>query len=76
MEITCPRHPTSGLTLVLTDPDAPSRDDPKWSEMCHFIGIVPIVPFGDKHDLNLSLSGVDLKEVVECKYHAPAVSIQ
>lgn len=22
---------------VLTDPDAPSRDDPKWSEFCHWI---------------------------------------
>lgn len=25
------------LTIVMTDPDAPSRDDPKWSEMCHWI---------------------------------------
>ncbi|KAK4506652.1 hypothetical protein PRZ48_000384 [Zasmidium cellare] len=25
------------LTLALTDPDAKSRDDPKWSEMCHWI---------------------------------------
>lgn len=24
-------------TIVLTDPDAPSRDDPKWSEFCHWI---------------------------------------
>lgn len=23
--------------LVLTDPDAPSRDDPKWSQVCHWI---------------------------------------
>jgi phosphatidylethanolamine-binding protein (PEBP) family uncharacterized protein len=30
---------TSNITYVvtLTDPDAPSRDDPKWSEMCHWI---------------------------------------
>jgi len=29
----------SNMTYVitLTDPDAPSRDDPKWSEMCHWI---------------------------------------
>jgi phosphatidylethanolamine-binding protein (PEBP) family uncharacterized protein len=27
----------STLTLVLTDPDAKSRDHPKWSEMCHWI---------------------------------------
>lgn len=25
------------FTIALTDPDAPSRDDPKWSEMCHWI---------------------------------------
>ncbi|CDH13320.1 related to Carboxypeptidase Y inhibitor [Zygosaccharomyces bailii ISA1307] len=25
------------LTLVLTDPDAPSRTDKKWSEYCHYI---------------------------------------
>jgi hypothetical protein len=25
----------SAFTLVLTDPDAKSRDNPKWSEMCH-----------------------------------------
>lgn len=28
-------HPTYVITL--TDPDAPSRKDPKWSEMCHWI---------------------------------------
>lgn len=25
------------FTLILTDPDAKSRDNPKWSEMCHWI---------------------------------------
>lgn len=24
-------------TVIITDPDAPSRDDPKWSEFCHWI---------------------------------------
>lgn len=24
-------------TITISDPDAPSRDDPKWSEMCHWI---------------------------------------
>lgn len=24
-------------TITITDPDAPSRDDPKWSEFCHWI---------------------------------------
>ncbi|KAM0705527.1 hypothetical protein Q7P35_006886 [Cladosporium inversicolor] len=25
------------LTIALTDPDAPSRDNPKWSQICHWI---------------------------------------
>lgn len=29
--------PPFEFVLTLTDPDAPSRDDPKWSEMCHWI---------------------------------------
>ena len=32
---TTDKHPTYVVTL--TDPDAPSRDNPKWSEMCHWI---------------------------------------
>lgn len=31
------KHKIPQLTLVLTDPDAPSRDDPKNSEFCHWI---------------------------------------
>lgn len=33
--------PPSTYVLALTDPDAPSRDDPKWSEFCHWIAISP-----------------------------------
>lgn len=33
---TCPSSRMS-YVITLTDPDAPSRDDPKWSEMCHWI---------------------------------------
>lgn len=25
----------------MTDPDAPKREDPKWSEFCHWIAKVP-----------------------------------
>jgi len=36
-----PSLPTKGknsvFTLILTDPDAKSRQNPKWSEMCHWI---------------------------------------
>ncbi|KAF3001284.1 hypothetical protein E8E13_004379 [Curvularia kusanoi] len=36
-------HPTYVVTL--TDPDAPSRDNPKWSEMCHWIATnVSVIP--------------------------------
>lgn len=28
---------TPQLTLAMTDPDAPSRDNPEWSEICHWI---------------------------------------
>ncbi|TAQ83864.1 hypothetical protein B7494_g7811 [Chlorociboria aeruginascens] len=38
---------TEGLTIILTDPDAPSRDNPKWSEMCHWIAIFPPAPDSD-----------------------------
>ncbi|KAF2099855.1 PEBP-like protein [Rhizodiscina lignyota] len=50
---------TKGLTFVLTltDPDAPSRDDPKWSEMCHWI----VAARGPK----------DVTEVVEYKPPGP-----
>lgn len=28
-------------TVILTDPDAPSRKNPKWAEMCHWIATLP-----------------------------------
>jgi phosphatidylethanolamine-binding protein (PEBP) family uncharacterized protein len=31
----CKSNMTYGVTL--TDPDAPSRDNPEWSEICHWI---------------------------------------
>ena len=38
--IFCPEvKDTTGLTIVLTDPDAPSRGNPIWGEMCHWIAI-------------------------------------
>lgn len=30
------------MTLALTDPDAPARDNPEWSEMCHWIARVAV----------------------------------
>ncbi|KAK4560853.1 carboxypeptidase Y inhibitor [Recurvomyces mirabilis] len=40
-------EPGVQLTVALTDPDAPSRDDPKWSQICHWIAT------------NVSLTGMD-----------------
>lgn len=35
------------LTIALTDPDAPSRDDPEWSQICHWIATdVQLSPAG------------------------------
>jgi phosphatidylethanolamine-binding protein (PEBP) family uncharacterized protein len=28
---------STAYAVAMTDPDAPSRDDPKWSEFCHWI---------------------------------------
>jgi len=42
VRISCPNAiDMKGFTVALTDPDAPSRKDPEWSEMCHWIVIVP-----------------------------------
>ena len=42
--------------LALTDPDAPSRDNPKWSQVCHWLG---------------SLKGEKIQELVQYKAPAP-----
>ncbi|KAK4188179.1 phosphatidylethanolamine-binding protein [Podospora australis] len=31
---------STNIIITLTDPDAPSRDDPKWSEFCHWIAVL------------------------------------
>jgi phosphatidylethanolamine-binding protein (PEBP) family uncharacterized protein len=44
---------TSGiqLTIALTDPDAPSRDNPEWSQICHWIATdVPLTALSDAND--------------------------
>ncbi|KAA8909026.1 phosphatidylethanolamine-binding protein [Sphaerosporella brunnea] len=37
IRITPDEHDDAVFTVVMTDPDAPSREDPKWSEFCHWI---------------------------------------
>jgi hypothetical protein len=42
VRVSCPNaQDVMGFTVALTDPDAPSRKNPEWSEMCHWIVIVP-----------------------------------
>ncbi|KAF2636381.1 PEBP-like protein [Massarina eburnea CBS 473.64] len=77
---------TSNITYVitLTDPDAPSRDNPEWSEFCHWIGanvsltektysILPLPIFGfqesDTDDEEERKTGLDT--VVEYKPPGP-----
>lgn len=71
MRIVCPYiNETAGLTLVLTDPDAPSREDPKWSEMCHWIVVIP-TDSKDKSSINVTLSVDDPPQLVEYKPPGP-----
>lgn len=73
-------------TLVLTDPDAKSRKNPKWSEMCHWImtnlttplpGTPPASPFSFDTDLEIDDLDEDLEvdkvdgELVEYKPPGP-----
>jgi len=38
-------HSGIQLTLALTDPDAPSHHNPKWSQVCHWIATdIPLTP--------------------------------
>jgi hypothetical protein len=68
LKIYCPNlHDTSGLTIILTDPDAPSRSNPKWSEMCHWISIIPTE---GEYPSEIALSEMK-KEVVECEVFNP-----
>ncbi|KAJ4125298.1 hypothetical protein NW754_013584 [Fusarium falciforme] len=57
----------SGMTFVitLTDPDAPSRDNPKWSEFCHWIATAVSLSSSSE------ASRHHLKDVIEYKPPGP-----
>lgn len=42
------------FVITLTDPDAPSRDDPKWSEMCHWIASGKFAASGECSEATLA----------------------
>lgn len=58
-------------TVTLSDPDAPSRDDPEWSEMCHWIATGLAVSGDTKSSCSssLTLSLTDLQDVMS--YYPP-----
>lgn len=59
--------------VTITDPDAPSRDDPKWSEVCHWIATTS-VPIDDGDTGSSScLSHIDLSSSLQdvMPYKAP-----
>jgi len=58
----------ASLVIALTDPDAPSRDDPKWSEFCHWIATSP-APDLDATGGTLHLQTLD--DVIEYKPPTP-----
>ncbi|KAF2133011.1 PEBP-like protein [Dothidotthia symphoricarpi CBS 119687] len=54
--------------VTLTDPDAPSRDDPKWSEMCHWIATN--ISLADRN-LIIPAKKQHLEDVIEYKPPGP-----
>ncbi|KAF7941478.1 hypothetical protein BELL_0215g00140 [Botrytis elliptica] len=73
IQVFCPGkyHVKGGLTIILTDPDAPSRDDDSMSEMCHWIARIPEAVVG-REGVSGEWSGSELEEVGLVDYKAPA----
>jgi len=64
------------LTIALTDPDAPSRDNPKWSQICHWIAtdvhLTPSSSSSDNNDDDFSLDDShDLTTIMPYKPPGP-----
>ncbi|KAL2279563.1 hypothetical protein FJTKL_13428 [Diaporthe vaccinii] len=70
-EGTCSSTANIMYTVTLTDPDAPSRDDPKWSEMCHWIatGLATSDNADSSCSSSLTLSLTGLEELMS--YYPP-----
>ncbi|KAI9740534.1 MAG: hypothetical protein M1834_005115 [Cirrosporium novae-zelandiae] len=52
-------------TLILTDPDAPSRSNPKWSEICHWIATnITVAGLPEFQDGDMRILGVDLEPTI------------
>ncbi|KAF1940261.1 PEBP-like protein [Clathrospora elynae] len=83
-DVTSPHGETTkhimSYVVTLTDPDAPSRDNPEWSEMCHWItpnvtlsqetfSILPLLEFGVIEQATSTDGGPD--DVMEYKPPGP-----
>jgi len=60
-------------TIALTDPDAPSRDNPEWSEMCHWIATgISVSSSSSLQDLPEQVyASTKLKEIMKYKPPGP-----
>ncbi|XXG98658.1 hypothetical protein Hte_004985 [Hypoxylon texense] len=56
-------------TITITDPDAPSRDNPEWSEFCHFIATGVDVSSSGTSDAVVKLAG--LQDIMPYKPPGP-----
>lgn len=62
--------PNVTYVVTLTDPDAPSRDNPKWAEMCHFIATgLALSSSADGSCSSIQLS--ELKDIMPYKPPGP-----
>lgn len=63
------------LTVALTDPDAPSRDNPEWSQICHWIATdVRLSPTSASNEAEVTVSfghDQDLTEIMPYKPPGP-----
>jgi phosphatidylethanolamine-binding protein (PEBP) family uncharacterized protein len=73
LKIYCQDLAFTGLTVALTDPDAPSHKNPKWSEMCHWIATIHPSPetISDSNTLDLEPTGAGIVDLVEYKAPGP-----
>lgn len=64
-------EPEDKFMVVLTDPDAPSNKDHKWSEYCHWIATdIPLTAAGSKEDVIHTLDTTNATQLVP--YEGPA----
>jgi phosphatidylethanolamine-binding protein (PEBP) family uncharacterized protein len=59
---TADEHPQ--LTLAMSDPDAPSRDDPRWGQVCHWLVTdVQLTPI-DSDSIDSSAQNLEMTEIM------------